>query len=63
MKYAAILESGSIINFDSMDVFAVRLADGGKSATVELYVSQEQAERLISELWEMEPPISKLDIN
>tara|TARA_B100000949_G_C13965740_1_gene318896 strand:+ start:332 stop:523 length:192 start_codon:yes stop_codon:yes gene_type:complete len=63
MKYAAILESGSIINFDSADVFAVRLADEGKGATVELYVSEEQAERLIADIWEMELPTSNLDIN
>jgi hypothetical protein len=63
MKYAAILESGSIINFDSADVFAVRLEDEGKGATVELYVSQEQAERLMSDIWAMELPISNLDIN
>ena len=62
MKYAAILESGSIINFDSADVFAVRLEDEGKGATVELYVSQEQAERLMSDIWAMELPISNLDI-
>ena len=63
MKYAAILGSGSIINFESNDVFAVRLAEGEKGATVELHVSQEQAERLMSDIWEMELPTSKLDIN
>lgn len=63
MKFAAMLESGGFIQFAEDDIYAVRLPEGEKGATLELYLSLEQAERLMSEIWQLETPISKYDIN